>query len=97
MPVMENLDFDTAIGKLEAILDKLNDEDKLSAEEIQKLYEEAEALKNHCKSLLDDEKSEIIRIANENNISLDELDFDESDFDDDEEEDDEETEDSKTN
>ena len=97
MPVMENLDFDTAIGKLEAILDKLNDEDKLSAEEIQKLYEEAEALKNHCKSLLDDEKSEIIRIANENNISLDELDFDESDFDDDEEEDEEETEDSKIN
>lgn len=89
---MENLDFDTAISRLETILDKLENDDGLNIEETQKLYEEAEGLKNHCKSLLDKEKSEIIKIAKENDISLDELDFDDSDFDDDDDEDEEEDE-----
>lgn len=85
---MENLDFDTAISKLETILDNLeNNSDTLTIEETQKLYEEAEGLKNYCKNLLDKEKSEIIKIAKENDISLDELDFGESEFDDEEEDD----------
>ena len=82
---MENLDFDTAISKLENILERLENDSELSTEETQALYEEAENLKNHCKSLLDKEKSEIVKIAEENGISLDELDFDEFDLEDDEE------------
>lgn len=87
---MENLDFDTAINNLETILDRLENDENLNAEEAQKLYEEAENLKNHCKSLLEKEKLEIIKIAKENDIPLSELDFDDSDLDEDDDEDDEE-------
>ena len=88
---MENLDFDTAISRLENILDKLENDQNLSAEETQKLYEEAEQLKDHCKNLLSKEREEIVRVAKENNISLDELDLDQ-DYDDDDDEDDDEDE-----
>lgn len=90
---MENLDFDTAINNLETILDRLENDENLNAEEAQKLYEEAENLKNHCKSLLEKEKLEIIKIAKENDIPLSELDFDDSDLDEDDEEEDEDEDD----
>lgn len=85
---MENLDFDTAIKKLETILDTLENNENLTPEEQQKLYSEAEELKNHCRYLLDKEKEEIFRVAKENNISLDELDLDNEDDEDDDEDDD---------
>ena len=67
---MENMTFDDAIAKLEGILDRLENEHNLSFEEQQKLYQEAEELKNHCRALLDKEKEEIFRIAKENNILI---------------------------
>lgn len=90
---MENLDFDTAIKKLETILDTLENNENLTPEEQQKLYSEAEELKNHCRYLLDKEKEEIFRVAKENNISLDELDLDDDEDLDDEEDDDEDDDD----
>lgn len=90
---MENMTFDDAIAKLEGILDKLENEHNLSFEEQQKLYQEAEELKNHCRALLDKEKEEIFRIAKENNISLDDLNLDEDYEDDDEDYDDDDDDD----
>ncbi len=95
----ENLNFDTAMSKMEAILDDLEaNSDKMDPEEVENKLKEAEALKEKCKELLRQEKEEIIKTAKENNISLEELgitegdDFDDDDYDDDDEDDDDEDE-----
>lgn len=89
---IESMDFDTAIARLEKILDSLENDADLSPEEQQQMYKEAEDLKNHCKKLLDKEKEEIFKIAKENNISLDELNLDDN-FNEDEDYEDDDSED----
>lgn len=86
---MENLNFDQAMEQLEAILNELENSDNLSEEEINEKLQKAEELKNYCKGLLKAEKEEIIRVAKENNIPLEEIGLDENsnDFDDEDEED----------
>ena len=95
----ENLNFDTAMSKMESILDDLEaNSDKLTPEEVENKLKEAETLKEKCKELLRQEKEEIIKTAKENNISLEELgitegdDFEDDDYDDDDDEDEEEEE-----
>lgn len=94
----ENLNFDTAMSKMEAILDDLEaNSEKMSPEEVENKLKEAEALKEKCKELLRQEKEEIIKTAKENNISLEELGITEDDdFDDDEDDDEEEEEEGET-
>lgn len=95
----ENLNFDTAMSKMESILDDLEaNSDKMTPEEVESKLKEAETLKEKCKELLRQEKEEIIKTAKENNISLEELgitegdDFEDDDYDDDDDEDEEEEE-----
>ncbi|MDR2527250.1 MAG: hypothetical protein LBC92_05255 [Rickettsiales bacterium] len=72
---IEKLSFDEAMDLLENKMDKIekaeeNDEDTI---EVQVLYEEALQLKDYCAILLDKEKQDIIKMAKENNIPLDEI------------------------
>lgn len=79
---MEQLNFDDAMTKLEGILDDLESNgESMDSEEAAKKLEEAEALKDYCKTLLKKEKEDLIRTAKENNISLDEIGISEDDDD----------------
>ena len=69
---MENLTFDEAINKLEGILDQLEVEEGSEEETTMKLAE-AEALKDYCQKLLEEERSAIEKLAEENGINLEEL------------------------
>jgi hypothetical protein len=94
---MENLQFEEAMSKLESILDDLEKNgDKMDQEELGNKINEADDLKNYCKTLLRKEKSDIISVAKENDIPLSEIGIDEEEddweeTDEDWEEDDEET------
>jgi exodeoxyribonuclease VII small subunit len=72
---IKDLTFDEAMEELERILDKLEEEDDTDTpeEEIQDLYKRAIDLKEYCSVLLDKERESIIKIANENDIPLDEI------------------------
>ena len=85
-----NLSFDKAMEQLEA---KITELEKPENEDNQKLFDEAMALKDYCAELLKKEKENIIKIAKENNIPLEEIGLDEngeylSDEDDEDDEDD---------
>lgn len=71
----KNLSFDEAMDQLEA---KITELEKLENENDQKLFNEAIALKDYCAELLKKEKEDIIRIAKENNIPLEEIGLDEN-------------------
>ena len=70
--LMENLTFDEAISKLEGILDEIESGD-LDTETSEVKLEEAEALKDYCQKLLEEEKAAIEKLAEENGISLEDL------------------------
>jgi exonuclease VII small subunit len=80
---MENLSFEEASSKLEKILDELENEDDLTNKQIENKVNEATSLKNYCKKKLKQEKENIIKIAKENNISLEDIGVKEGDDDDD--------------
>ena len=68
MSDFKNMTFDEAMSQLEEninILEKNPNDDKLLQETI--------ALKDYCADLLKKDKAEIIKLAQENNISLEEL------------------------
>ena len=70
-----NLSFDKAMEQLEA---KITELEKPENEDNQKLFDEAMALKDYCAELLKKEKENIIKIAKENNIPLEEIGLDEN-------------------
>ena len=99
-PKENTISFDQAMHQLETILNKLSDEaDNLSSFEVEELIQQAENLRNICKSHLTSERSNIIKTAKDNNIPLrdigiiDEDDEEEEEVDDDEEEEEEEDDD----
>jgi exodeoxyribonuclease VII small subunit len=55
---IEKLDFETALSKLEVIVEKLG-EGKVSLEEMVDLYEQGIALKEHCSKKLVDAKMKV--------------------------------------
>lgn len=71
----KNLSFDEAMEQLEA---KITELEKPENENNQKLFDEAMALKDYCAELLKKEKEDIIKIAKENNIPLEEIGLDEN-------------------
>ena len=71
----KNLSFDEAMDQLEA---KITELEKPENENNQKLFDEAMALKDYCAELLKKEKEDIIKIAKENNIPLEEIGLDEN-------------------
>ena len=71
----KNLSFDEAMDQLEA---KITELEKPENENNQKLFDEAMALKDYCAELLKIEKEDIIKIAKENNIPLEEIGLDEN-------------------
>ena len=77
------MNFDEAASKLEGILDELEGGmATLQPEEIEAKIKEAEQLRGHCKELLKKERAEIIKIAKENSISLDDIGLTEEEEDD---------------
>lgn len=71
----KSLSFDEAMNQLEA---KITELEKPENEDNQKLFDEAMALKDYCAELLKKEKENIIKIAKENNIPLEEIGLDEN-------------------
>lgn len=71
----ENLSFDEAMDLLEK---KIQELEKPENNNNQKLFDEATALKDYCGTLLKKEKEDIIKIAKENNIPLEEIGLDEN-------------------
>ena len=71
----ENLSFDEAMDLLEK---KIQELEKPENNDNQKLFDEAMALKDYCGTLLKKEKEDIIKIAKENNIPLEEIGLDEN-------------------
>ena len=71
----KNLSFDEAMDQLEA---KITELEKPENENNQTLFDEAMALKDYCAELLKKEKEDIIKIAKENNIPLEEIGLDEN-------------------
>lgn len=63
------LSFKEAFEKLTEIVNKLENQEQ-DIESMTKLFTEGVKLKNHCDSILDNEKNKIKIIAKENNISL---------------------------
>lgn len=55
---IEKLDFETALSKLEAIVEKLGS-GKVNLEEMVDLYQEGIALKEHCTQKLSDAKMKV--------------------------------------
>ena len=70
-----SLSFDEAMDQLEA---KITELEKPENEDNEKLFDEAMALKDYCAELLKKEKENIIKIAKENNIPLEEIGLDEN-------------------
>ena len=96
----KNLSFDEAMNQLEA---KIAELEKPENNNNQKLFSEAMALKDYCAELLKKEKEDIIKIARDNNIPLEEIGLDENgeylndeDDEDDEDDDDNNTDNSKS-
>ncbi|MDR1499320.1 MAG: hypothetical protein LBS34_03465 [Rickettsiales bacterium] len=91
MQEAKNLTFDDALSRLESLLDTIEEgakDGKISEAEIDSKIEEAEKLRDYCKDLLRKEKEDIIRVAKENNIPLEEIGISEDDDDDDDDDDD---------
>ena len=68
------MSFEDTVKQLEDILELLEKED-LTEEQTKKYLDKADELKQQCADLLTAEKNEIMKIAKENNISMDELDL----------------------
>lgn len=55
---LEKMGFEAALSKLEAIVEKLGSQ-KVDLEEMVKLYEEAQILKDHCNKKIADAKMKL--------------------------------------
>ena len=66
--------FNEKIERLENILDMLQS-GNCPDSEVKKLLQEAEKLKNECTNDLAEEREQIIKVAEENNIDLKDLDI----------------------
>jgi len=68
---LDGLTFNEAMELLEEKIEKLEKNDDV--DNTQEIYEEAVALKEYCGELLKKEKEEIIKIAKDNDIALEDI------------------------
>jgi len=66
------IDFDTAMSELETIVNEL-ESGNLPVEKATKLYEKGAKLKERCQQILEEERTKINEIANQNGIDLKEI------------------------
>ena len=71
----KNLDFESAIKRLDLVVKKLENDD-VSLEESLKLFEEGVSLTNFCNNTLDDAEQKVSILTKQNGQDISEKEFD---------------------